>query len=313
MIQGLPGVDSVAIDVQLPSELERWRDLYLTGAGEKLVVFLIIAAILYLVVRLGRRQIRRHIEDVNKRHTLQKWVGYAYVVLLLLVGVALFADSLAGLGTVIAVVLAGVAIALQDVLKSFVGWIYISTRAGVQVGSRIEVGGVVGDVIDIGVLKTTILEVGNLVYARQSTGRLVTIPNFRILSESVYISAADNPFVWQELKFVVTFESDWRRAEELLREIAREIHSEIAPDLERGFSRLERRYAFKYGTLTPIVYTSIADSGIELTLRFLVHVRRRRSNIDRVSRRLLDAFDADPNVDLAYPTQRWYTRGEEEG
>lgn len=311
MIQGtLAPAAPDTVRVPLPDAFEQWRDLYLHGAVQKVLVFLILALLLYLLARLARRQITHSIEDVNRRHILRKWVGYLYAVFLLLFGVALFADMLTGVGTILAVLIAGVAVALQDVLKSVVGWLYLSSRAGIEIGCRVEVEGVRGDVIDVGVLKTTLLEIGNLVYGMQSTGRLITVPNYRMLTEAVIVSGADNPFVWHEVRVLITYESDWQRAEAILREIGDELHAEVAPDLERGFRRLERRYAFKYGTLTPIVYLSLADSGVQLTLRVLVNVRRRRGTEDRVSRRILTTFAADPSVELAYPTYRVYRAGE---
>jgi small-conductance mechanosensitive channel len=314
MIQGplpIPQPDSLA--VPLPRTFERWRDLYLDDAGQKLLAFLVMALVVYALSRLVRRLIRDNIEDVNRRHILQKYSNYIAASLLFISGVALFADSLQGLGTVLALLLAGIAVALQDVLKSVVGWVYISGRSGIEVGSRIEVTGVLGDVVDIGVLKTTVLEVGTLVYGRQSSGRLVTIPNYRLLSDNVHFQGTTNPWSWQEVRVTITFESDWKRAEALLREIGDEIHEELAPQLEAGFRRLEQRYAFKYGTLTPIVYITISGTGVELTLRFLTPVRRHRGSIDMVSRRILSAFATEPTVELAHPTYRVFRRGEEGG
>jgi small-conductance mechanosensitive channel len=310
MIQtGLPqGPDSIS--VPLPDAFERWRDLYLHGGLQKVLVFLAVALVLYAVVRIARRALGDHIEDVNRRHIVRKWIGYAYFALLVAFAIAIFADFLTGLGTVLAVLLAGVAIALQDVLKSVVGWLYLSSRSGIEVGTRVEVSGRTGDVIDIGVLKTTMLEVGNMVYGRQASGRLVTIPNYQMLSEATVVSGGVNPFVWQEVRVTVTFESDWRRTEEILKMAGEELHAEIAPELEQGFRSLERRYAFKYGTRTPIVYVTIGDSGVHLTLRYMVNVRRRRGSEDRVSRLVLDRIVAEPSVELAYPTYRIYRDGE---
>ncbi len=301
----LPANDSILIDLPLPSGFEAWRDLYLQSVVEKLVVFAICALLLYLVSRVVRQVVLANIEDINRRHALRKWVMYGYVSLLLLVAIALFANWLAGLGTILALLVAGIAVALQDVLKSVVGWLYLSGRAGIEIGSRIEVGGIIGDVIDIGVLKTTMLEVGGtLVYGRQSTGRLVTVPNYRMLSESVMIAPASAPYVWQEMRINVTFESDWRRAEAILKEVGDEIHRKIDAQVERGFRALERRYAFKHGKLTPIVYVTIGPSGVELTLRFIVDVRGRRGMVDLASRRVLDALAADDSVKVAYTTYR---------
>lgn len=301
---------SDSVRVPVPEAVEELRDIYLVGAFPKLVAFTAFALFLLLLVRIARGVVARQIDDVNRRHTLRKWIGYGAVFVLFLFSVALFADVLSGLGTVIAVLLAGIAIALQDILKSIVGWVYLSSRAGIEVGDRVEVQGIIGDVIDVGVLKTTVLEVGNLVYGRQSTGRLVTIPNYRMLAESVLVSGRDNPFVWHEVKVSVTFESDWQRAEAILRAAGDELHAETAPALHAAFRRLEGRYAFKYGTLTPIVYVRTADYGVELVLRYLTPVRRRRGSEDRVARRVLAAVAAEPRVEFAYPTYRAFRRGE---
>lgn len=299
-----------SIHLPIPDAIERWRDLYLHGGLQKALVFIALALLLYVILRLVRRELGQHIEDVNRRHILRKWIGYAYFAVVVVLGIAIFADFLSGLGTVLAVLLAGVAIALQDVLKSVVGWLYLSSRSGIDVGTRVEVNGRTGDVIDIGVLKTTMLEVGTLVYGMQASGRLVTIPNYQMLSEATVFSGGDNPFVWQEMRVTVTFESDWRKAEEILKGAGEVLHAEIAPELEQGFRRLERRYAFKYGTRTPIVYVSLGDSGIELTLRYMIHVRRRRGSEDRVSRLILEALEQEQGIRLAYPTYRIYRRGE---
>ena len=303
----LPRTDSIRIEVPLPESIERLRDLYLVSGADKVLAFLLIAAALFYATRYAKRSIAANIEDVNRRHTLRKLVTYGYVLFLILLGVALFADMLTGLGAILAVLVAGIAIALQDVLKSVVGWIYLSSRSGIEIGSRIEVHGVVGDVIDIGMLKTTLLEVGgDLVYGRQSTGRLVTVPNYRMLAESVLIAPGSSPYVWQEVKVTLTFESDWRRAEEILNEIGLELYDEIALELERGFLMLERRYAFKHGTITPTVYVSLGTVGVDLALRFLVHSRGRRTAVHTVTTRLLTAFAAEPDVRVAYPTYRMF-------
>jgi small-conductance mechanosensitive channel len=309
MIQLPPRIRPDTGQIPGTGEFGQWRDFYLHGAVEKLAVFAAIALALYLLARFARQSVGREIEDVNRRHTVRKWIGYLYGFLVLLLGIALFSDTLRGFGTILALIIAGVAVALQDVLKSVVGWLYLSGRTGVQVGSRVEVRSVIGDVVDIGLFKTTLLEVGNLVYGRQSTGRLVTIPNYQMLSDAVFVSSSDNPFVWQEVRVVVPFESDWRRVDGILADIGETMHAEIQPELESGFRQMARRYAFKYGALTPIVYTALAENGVELVLRFMTHVRRRRGAVDRVTRLLLEAVEQEPAVHIAVPALRVYRPG----
>ncbi len=291
-----------------------WGAMTSGGVLEKLIILSLIGLALYGASRLTRRAIDVGIQDVNQRHQLRKVVTYVFWIAIIVAVVTLFAErlALADIGTVLGLLAAAVTIALADVVRSLAGWIYLSSRRGVEIGSRVEVEGIKGDVIDIGLLKTTMLEVGEpLVHALQSTGRIVTVPNSLFLSGKVIASASVNPLVWQEIQILVTFESDWKRAREIIGEIAQAQYDKIVPELRAGFEKLERRYAFRLGSTAPIVYTEIEDSGVLLTLRYLTFVRRRRSTVNEISERILDAFAQEPAVDFAYPTYRIYRLGEQ--
>jgi small-conductance mechanosensitive channel len=299
---------------QVGGVMERaWTAFTSVGALEKLAIFVIVWLALYGLSRLVRRAIDAHIEDITQRHQLRKVVTYGFWVALVGAGVILFAErlALADVGTILGLIAAAVTIALADVVRSLAGWIYVNSRRGVEIGSRIQVDNVIGDVIDIGMLKTTLLEVGEpMVYAMQSTGRIVTVPNSVFLNKNVVSSATVNPLVWQETQVLVTFESDWKRAREIIQEVATELYEEIVPDLRAGFRKLESEYAFRLGSTAPIVYTEIADSGVMLTLRNLTLVRKRRSTTDRMSTGILDRFAEEPTIEFAYPTYRAFRLGE---
>lgn len=291
-----------------------WSAIRAGGSLEKLAIFLLVVAALYAVSRLVRRGINRHIEDVNRRHQLRKIVNYGFWITLAIATVALFFERVdfADLGTVLALLGAAMTIALADVIRSLAGWVYVNSRSGIEIGSRVEVEGIKGDVIDIGLLKTTVLEVGEpLVHGLQSTGRIATVPNSLFLNRSVFASATVNPLVWQEIQILVTFESHWKRAREIILNVANELYEDLVPELQAAFRTLERRYAYRLGPTTPIVYTQIADSGVLLTVRYLCHVRRRRGTIDRISTQILDRFDQEAQVEFAYPTYRVYRLGEQ--
>jgi small-conductance mechanosensitive channel len=301
---------------QVGGILERvWTAITSVGALEKLAIFVIVGLALYALSRLIRRGIDTHIDDITRRHQLRKVVTYGFWVALVGAGIILFAErlALADVGTILGLIAAAVTIALADVVRSLAGWIYVNSRHGVEIGSRIQIDKVIGDVIDIGLLKTTLLEVGEpMVYAMQSTGRIVTVPNSVFLDRNVVSSATVNPLVWQEIQVLVTFESDWKRAREIIQDVATKLYEEIVPDLRAGFHKLESEYAFRLGSTAPIVYTSIADSGVMLTLRNLTPVRKRRSTTDRISTGILDRFAEEPTIEFAYPTYRAFRLGEGE-
>lgn len=267
------------------------------------VVALLLAWVAYRVLA---HHIAAQVADAEKRHRYRKRVSYTITAFVVMVLAVVFFEEIRELGTVLGFLGAGLAIALREYVASFLAWFYLMGQRNVALGSRIEVAGVRGDVIDIGVLKLTLIEVRGEGMGEQSSGRLVTIPNFKLLTDPVYHFTTGSPFVWDEIEFQVTFESDWERAREIMTEIGREVYEPHAEEIEAGFRQLENTYAFRYGITTPIVYTSISASGVTLRLRYLTHVRQRRGNRDQISREVLNRFREAPGIELAYPTSRVY-------
>lgn len=70
---------------------------------------------------------------------------------------------------------AGLAFALQDVFKNFVGGILIIVSGYYRVGDRITIDDKSGDVMDIGILNTTLMEIRGWVGGDQPSGRLLMI------------------------------------------------------------------------------------------------------------------------------------------
>lgn len=272
----------------------------------RLIAVVVVLMVAFAVYRLLDRQVRGHVADPEKRHRYRKRVGYTIAALVAMgLGIAFF-ERLREIGTLLGFIGAGLAIALREYLAAFLAWFYMLGQRNIALGSRIEVSGVRGDVIDIGVFKITLVEVRGEGFGEQSSGRLVTVPNFKILTDPVFHFTTGSPYVWDEIDFTVTFESDWERGGEIVAAVGDEVFQPHREEIETGFRRLESDYAFRYGVTTPIVYTSIGASGINLRLRYLTHVRQRRGNRDAISRRILQRFRAEPNIELAYPTSRVY-------
>ena len=55
---------------------------------------------------------------------------------------------------------------------------------------------------------------------RQYTGRIVTVSNKATFTEPVFNYSAMFDFIWEEVSFPIAYRSDWRKAEEILRDEA---------------------------------------------------------------------------------------------
>ncbi len=267
------------------------------------IVLALILAILVLSHYLKKLPYKFTREGKNLYY-FRKLISFTSGLLIAIIVVLNFMGDFGSLTAVLGLAGAGLAIALQDPIVSLVGWFLIVGRFGISVGDRVEINQVKGDVIDIGLLRIAVLEVGNWVGAEQSTGRVVFFPNSFIFKSHYFNYSTGNSFIWDEIRFTVTYESDWKRAREILEEVATRASQAFVDAAKTSQSQLERQYHINLGTLTPYVYVSIASNGVDLVLRYLTGIRKRRSTQDQICQEILQAFGNEPGIELSAPARR---------
>jgi small-conductance mechanosensitive channel len=276
------------------------------------VVLTLLAWGLLVVARLVvHRILDRRVQEVQRRYVINKTLNYVLGFAFFITVMVIWFGGLTGWSAYLGLVSAGLAIALQDPLVNLVGWIFISVRKPFVVGDRVEIGGLRGDVIDLRLFQFSLIEIGNWVDADQSTGRIIHVPNGWVFRQTLANYTAGFRFIWDEIAVMVTFESDWRRTKEILVETATR-HSAIRDEeASEEVRRASRKYMIFFQHLTPIVWTSVADSGVVLTMRYICEPRRRRSTATAIWEDVLDAFAGEDGVDFAYPTKRFYDNAAE--
>ena len=60
-------------------------------------------------------------------------------------------------------------------------------------------------------------------------------------------------YIWNEIPVLITFESDWKRAKELMLAIASEQAESLSAGAQNQIRRAARKYLIVAGKLTPIV------------------------------------------------------------
>ncbi|MDT8391283.1 MAG: mechanosensitive ion channel family protein [Lentisphaeria bacterium] len=272
----------------------------------KIAASLLIILVLMLIRGFVLRLISRKFDEVRLQYRWRKTANYIIYWLGFLLVAAIWFQAFQSVGTFLGLVSAGLTIALRDLVTGVAGWAFILWRRPFEVGDRIEIGNLRGDVIDLRVFQFTLLEIGNWVDADQSTGRIIHIPNGRVLSEAVANYSKGFQFIWHEIPILVTFESDWRKAKGILQDIADKHCEQLSHEAEKQVRQAAQKYMIFYKTLTPTVYTSAKDSGVLLTVRYLCRPQKRRGTEQLMWEDILDAFNAEPTIDLAYPTTRFY-------
>jgi small-conductance mechanosensitive channel len=277
----------------------------------RLIATLLIVLGLWALYRLALAVVYGRVQDAWARYRWRKGFTYSVWVIGALAVGPLWVKGMGTVATFLGLLGAGLAIALKDVVANLAGWAYLVWRQPFAVGDRIQIGPHAGDVIDLSLFRFTLNEIGQWVHADQSTGRIVHIPNGRVLSEAIANYNQGFAFLWHEVPVLVTFESNWRRAKEILMRIAAKHAEYLTPQAERKLLEISRKYLISYTKLGPIVYTRVAEDGVQLTLRYLVEPRRRRGTEHAIWEEILDEFSRLPDVEIAYITRRGFNNAVE--
>jgi small-conductance mechanosensitive channel len=286
-------------------DLSNLPDLF-TGLSPELRDRLLATALLLgvlITVRLAAlRVLRARVTDLNTRYRWRKGINYVLIAVGVLTIGRTWSSGVAQLGTFLGLLGAGLAIALREPLTNVAGWLFLLWRRPFRVGDRVQIREIAGDVVDMRMFQFTVLEIRGALGADQPTGRLAHIPNAIVFNTPQFNATDAFPYVFSELPITLTFESDWRKAKEAFAEIGRR-HGVASSELHHA---LHSRYALGAVDAAPVVYTSVANDGVVLTVRVLCAVRGVRASEERIWEDILQAVASWDDVDFAYPTTRFY-------
>jgi small-conductance mechanosensitive channel len=283
--------------------------------GKKLLLSLVFILLTLLFAR-GFRWLTGLLLRGQRDQRVAFWTHqaiYLLTTILLLMGlVSAWFDDPTRLTTAVGLVTAGLAFALQRVITAVAGYCVILQGRTFNVGDRITMGGVRGDVIALRFIQTTIMEMGQppsvqnadpamWVHSRQYTGRIVTVSNSKIFDEPVYNYTRDFPYIWEEMTLPITYTADRARAERILLEVAGRHTVPIGEMGEAELLEIERRYFIRRPEMTPKVYFRLTDNWLELTVRFIARDHGIRELKDAMSREILASLD-DAGIGIASST-----------
>ena len=276
----------------------------LTFAGIALNLFLslVVVVITIILYRTIRNTIKLRIEDPTRRQSTRVGVRNVLAVAGFLIVVIIWLPRGNTLLPSLGIVAAGLAIASQEMIGSLAAGLNIWVGSVYRVGDRVRVGNVVGDVMDISLMRTTVMEIGEWVKADQYTGRVVTVANRMVWTNSVYNYTKHWGYLWDEITLYITYESDWQRAAEIMLKHGETYTAELQADAEARLIKMIDRYPLKQTKVEPTLYLAMSDKGIEVTLRFLVDAQERRTVKGRLHRELLQYFQAEENITVASTT-----------
>jgi small-conductance mechanosensitive channel len=242
------------------------------------------------------------VSSASARYTLRRVAKLLMVLLTILIVISiLFSTSWYTALVSVGVLSIVVGLAIQTPMTSFLGWIYILVRAPYRVGDRVKIGDATGDVIDVSYLDTTLWEFGggDLLSTDHPTGRIIKFPNSKVLSSTVYnYSWPVFPYVWNEIKFSVAYESDLEFISETMQRIAAEEVGERMMKQVRVFREILAQTPvdqLEVREYPSVLFRVNANTWLDAIVRYLVPPKEAGRVKTRLIKKLLAELNAAPD------------------
>ena len=113
---------------------------------------------MFVAAELWQRAVFRYVQDARRRSRFLLAAQNRALGLVVAIAASTFATELGSLATFAGLITAGLAVAMQSVLVSVVGYFFLIGKYGIRVGDRVQIGNVTGEVIDLGLVRLHLME-----------------------------------------------------------------------------------------------------------------------------------------------------------
>lgn len=275
---------------------------------QKVTLALMFAAFIMVLNSLFRKLVGRKVKDKSVVYNLVNIINLFTGIIIFTIALSLFFTNWYATMVSFGVVSLIVGLALQNPLTSFFGWIFLLIRKPYEVGDRIRIGSVYGDVINVGYFDTTLWEFrGDYLSGDHPSGRIIKFSNSRIFNEYVYnYSWPLFPFIWNELNLFVSYDTDLEFTGKIISRVAEE---EIGEAMMRRVKRFKNILA---GTLIDelevkekpsIILRAHTNGWIEVTVRYLTEPKNSGRIKTRLFGKIMEELRKHPGK-VAFPNMK---------
>jgi small-conductance mechanosensitive channel len=287
--------------------LKNWRDSLRSEERDDLRQLLlrlgVLAVLIGLVFGLGeiwRRASFRYVHDGRRRYQFLLMRRIVIWTAVLIIVVLAFATELGSVVTFAGLITAGIAVAMQSVITSVVGYFFLIGKYGLRVGDRVSIAEVTGEVVEIGLVRIHIMELGGSTDS-QPTGRIVAFSNSIVFQPTagIFKQIPGTNFVWHEVKLTLASETDYQTAKDRITKAVDSALGNYRENIAMQRRMVEQNLTtVSAGDLQPKVRLHYTASGIEATVRYPVEIHKAGEVDDHLMRELIAAVEQAPRLKL---------------
>ena len=286
---------------QYRHNLKSWQDAVkhqyreaVAALGVRLGILLALLTAVFAGAEMWRRLVLRYTHDSRRRYQLllvRKVTMWMLVVAI--IGFA-FVTELSSFATFAGLITAGLAVAMQSVLVSIVGYFFLIGKYGVRVGDRVQIGNVTGEVIDLGLVRMHLMELSSQ-GPLGATGRVVAYANSIVFQPSggLFKQIPGVNFAWHETTLTLPAGCDYAAVKDKLMAAVVDVVKEYHEEIVRQTKQIEKTTASSsVGGAKPQVQLHFSAAGVEALVRYPVQLQHEAEIDERVSKELMKVISS---------------------
>lgn len=205
----------------------------------------------------------------------------------------------------VSVLAIGLSLALQKYLASFAGYFVIKASNVFDVGDRIRIGSMKGDVKHIGLFHVILDEVGeDEKMGGELTGRIVHVPNLVVLDQPVLNFSKDYSikekliscgYIFDEIRLPLKPGSDIKKAAGILEDLLKAEYAAIMKEAKAAFTDGLPNFIQDLEN-GPRITVHVEEKVIWIKGRFVTSITERNVTKTRITMAFLDRIKGDQNI-----------------
>jgi small-conductance mechanosensitive channel len=282
---------------QYRRNLESWREATerqyheaLKALGVRVGIFLALLALVFLAAELWQRAVFRYVQDSRRRSRFLLLRRIVIWCLVVTIAASTFATELGSLATFAGLITAGLAVAMQSVLVSLVGYFFLIGKYGIRVGDRVQIGNVTGEVIEMGLVRLHLMELSGQPPMSPS-GRVVAFANSIIFQASggLFKQIPGVNLAWHEITLSLPPGADYAVLKDRLVAAVTNVIKDYRDDIMRQTQEIQRASSsLAAGDPQPQVQLRFTAASVDAIVRYPVQLTHAAEIDERVSRELLN-------------------------
>lgn len=249
-----------------------------------ILVFIVSNFILNSIKRelLKKAKRKKQVSDIE---IFSKIFKYTLLLILIIFAIFSYAGSWSSLGLIVGLLSAALGWALQKPISGVAAWILIVANRPFEIGDRIIIGDVRGDVVDLTLTHIHLKEIGGLVPGEERSGRIILIPNYALFERNIINYNSRDEFVLDQVVVTVTYESNLDKAMEIsLKSVVKHTTDFVGKVKKEPYIRI-----------------FFQPSGIDVHARYFAPATKLQEISSEITKEIHDSILKAGNVEIAYP------------